>query len=257
MSINAVKSACQWIYRRVDHLVVLSRGFKHLLTRRGVPESKVEVFYNWGNEAALAAPQGLLSASFPGSEHFRIVFAGNMGKAQALGAVLDAAALLQQRCSRVCFVMFGGGVEVVRLKRRALQQQLRNVVFFPPVPMAELGTLLSSADALLVHLRKDTLFEITIPSITQAGMAVAKPLLLAVNGDAGDLVLQSGGGVAESENAEALAASAESLSTLAPDQLHAMGQKAQGYYHEHLALPVGVAKFGAIFRLLASNTVSK
>lgn len=257
-ALNAVESVCQWVYRRVDHLVVLSPGFKRLLTQRGVPEPKVEVIYNWADEAALAAPQGHLPVSFPGPEHFRIVFAGNMGKAQALDAVLDAAALLQKRASRVCFVMLGGGVEVGRLKQRAAQQQLSNVVFLPPVPMAEVGTLLSAADALLVHLRKDPLFEITIPSKTQAYMAVGKPLLMAVNGDAADLVLRSGGGVvAESESVEGLVAAAESLSELAPDQLHAMGQKAQRYYRESLALKVGVARFGAIFTRLASARQSK
>ena len=257
-ALNAVESVCQWVYRRVDHLVVLSPGFKRLLTQRGVPERKVEVIYNWADEAALAAPQGQLPASFPGPEHFRIVFAGNMGKAQALDSVLDAAVLLQKRSSRVCFVMLGGGVEAERLKQRAAQQQLRNVVFLPPVPMAEVGTLLSAADALLVHLRKDPLFEITIPSKTQAYMAVGKPLLMAVNGDAADLMLQSGGGVlAESESVDGLVAAAESLSELAPDQLHAMGQKAQFYYREHLALKVGVARFGAIFTRLASARKSK
>ncbi|MDO8455989.1 MAG: glycosyltransferase family 4 protein [Burkholderiaceae bacterium] len=257
-ALDAVAAVCQWVYRRVDHLVVLSPGFKRLLTQRCVPERKIDVIYNWADEAALNAPQGQLPANFPGPEQFRILFAGNMGKAQALDAVLDAAALLQARVSRVCFVMLGGGVEVERLKKRAAELQLRNTVFLPPVPMAEVGTLLNAADALLVHLRKDPLFEVTIPSKTQAYMAVGKPLLMAVNGDAADLVLQSGGGVvAESESVDGLVAAAESLSELTPDQLHAMGQKAQRYYREHLALQVGVSRFGEIFRRLASHTQSK
>ena len=253
-ALNAVEAVCQWVYRRVDHNVVLSPGFKRLLMQRGVPETKIEVIYNWADEAALAAPQGQLPSNFPGAEHFRIVFAGNMGKAQALDTVLDAAALLQARGSRVCFVMLGGGVEVSRLKLRAVELKLHNVIFLPPVPMAEVGTLLHAADALLVHLRQDPLFEITIPSKTQAYMTVGKPLLMAVDGDAAELVLQSGGGVvADSENAEALASAAEGLAALAPEQLHLMGQKAQSYYHENLALQVGVAKFGSIFQSLASN----
>ena len=256
-ALNAVESVCQWVYRRVDHLVVLSPGFKRMLTQRGVPERKVEVIYNWADEAALAAPQGQLPASFPGSEHFRIVFAGNMGKAQALDAVLDAAALLQKRGSRVCFVMLGGGVEAGRLKQRAAQQQLRNVVFLPPVPMAEVGTLLSAADALLVHLRKDPLFKITIPSKTQAYMAVGKPLLMAVDGDAANLVVHSGGGVvAESENASALAEAADALASTAIEALHMMGNRAQRYYQEQLALQVGVAKFGVIFKRLSTKSGS-
>jgi len=257
-ALNVVAAVCQWVYRRVDHIVVLSPGFKRLLVQRGVPDAKVDVIYNWADEAALAAPQGQLPASFPGPEQFRIVFAGNMGKAQALDVVLDAAALLQAGNSRVCFVLLGGGVEVSRLKQRAAELQLRNVVFLPPVPMAEVGTLLHAADALLVHLRKDPLFEITIPSKTQAYMSVGKPLLMAVNGDAADLVVQSGGGVvAESENAEALAKAAEALAAMAPEALKAMGDKAQRYYQEQLALRVGVAKFGAIFRRIASKIGSK
>ena len=256
-ALGVVAAVCRWVYRRVDHIAVLSPGFKRLLVQRGVPEAKVDVIYNWADEAALAAPTGQLPAAFPGPDRFRIVFAGNMGKAQALGAVLDAAAVLQARGSRVSFVMLGGGVEVGPLKAQAAQRQLGNVIFLPAVPMAEVGAYLNAAEALLVHLRKDPLFEITIPSKTQAYMAVGKPLLMAVNGDAADLVRQSGGGVvAESENAEALAASAQALADLAPAELHAMGQKAQHYYREHLALQVGVARFGVIFNRVGSPRIS-
>lgn len=256
-ALGVVAAVCRWVYRRVEHIAVLSPGFKRLLVQRGVPEVKVDVIYNWADEAALAAPTGQLPAAFPGPDRFRIVFAGNMGKAQALGAVLDAAAMLQERGSRVSFVMLGGGVEVGPLKAQAAQRQLGNVIFLPAVPMAEVGAYLNAAEALLVHLRKDPLFEITIPSKTQAYMAVGKPLLMAVNGDAADLVRQSGGGVvAESENAEALAASAQALADLAPAELHAMGQKAQHYYREHLALQVGVARFGVIFNRVGSPRIS-
>jgi glycosyltransferase involved in cell wall biosynthesis len=209
-------------------------------------------------KVALASPQGHAPATFPGPEQFRILFAGNMGKAQALDAVLDAATLLQTRGSRVCFVLLGGGVEVPRLKQRAADLQLRNVVFLPPVPMSEVGALLNAADVLLVHLRKDPLFEITIPSKTQAYMAVGKPLLMGVDGDAAALVAQSGGGVVvESDNAGALANAAEALAALPMEALAAMGQQAQRYYREHVALKVGAAKFGAIFTRLANGAKSK
>lgn len=251
-ALKTVEWVCQWVYSRVDHIVVLSPGFKRLLLQRGVQEAKVEVIYNWADENALNASQGRPPEGFPGSERFRILFAGNMGKAQALDGVLNAAALLQARASRVCFVMLGGGVEVARLKQRASDEQLHNIVFLPPVPMAEVGASLQAADALMVHLRKDPLFEITIPSKTQAYMAVGKPVLMAVNGDAADLVVKSGCGImAESENLEALVAAAETLATLPADRLHEMGLNAQAYYRKNLALEVGVAKFATAFRRLA------
>lgn len=83
-------------------------------------------------------------------------------------------------------------------------------------------------------------------------MTVGKPLLMAVDGDAADLVRQSGGGVvAESENARALAQAAEQLALTAPEDLVAMGQNAQSHYRQHLALAVGAGRFAALFRQLA------
>ena len=123
--------------------------------------------------------------------------------------------------------------------------------------MAQVGALLQKADALLVHLRKDPLFEITIPSKTQAYMAVGKPLLMAVNGDAADLVLKSGGGVvAESENPKMLAEAVEKLSAIPSAALSDMGMKAKTYYRKHLSLSVGASRFGEIFHELANKKLA-
>lgn len=247
-----VGRVCDWVYKRVDQLVVLSPGFKRLLVQRGVPESKIDVIYNWADESALMSPAGTVPAAFPAADRFRVVFAGNMGKAQALDAVLDAAAILQASGSRASLVMLGGGVEVSRLKTRALEMKLGNVVFLPPVPMSEVGTVLAAADVLLVHLRKDPLFEITIPSKTQAYMAVGKPLLMAVNGDTADLVRQANCGLtAESENPQALADAVDALAVMPADELKTMGENASRFYREALGLQVGAAKFAAVFESLS------
>lgn len=250
-ALNAVATVCNWVYRHVDKVVVLSPGFKQLLIARGVPEKKLEVIYNWADEQSLSKPIGQLPIEFPGNDQFRILFAGNMGKAQALDAVLDAAVLLKARKSRVCFVMVGGGVEVSRLKQKANELDLANVKFLPSVPMAEVGTFLQAADALLVHLCADPLFTITIPSKTQAYMSVGKPILMAVSGNAADLVKVSEGGfAAESENAESLATAAESLEKLSATEREVMGGNAKAFYFENLSLAIGVGKFGRIFNEL-------
>lgn len=256
-ALRLVDSVCRWVYRRVDHITVLSPGFRRLLLEREVPAHKVSVIYNWADERSLAAPMGQLACEFPGPDRFRIVFAGNMGKAQALLSVLEAAAILQQRGSRVSFVMIGGGIEVASLQERAGELRLEHVVFLPPVPMSEIGTMLRAADALLVHLRKDPLFSITIPSKTQAYMAVGKPLLMAVDGDSAHLVERAEAGlVAHSEDALSLADAAETLAGMSAPALQAMGDNARNYYRANLSLQVGVARFGAIFETLAGKTES-
>ena len=78
--------------------------------------------------------------------------------------------------------------------------------------MSQIGGVLALADALLVHLKDDPLFRITIPSKTQAYLAAGRPILMGVSGDAADLVLQSGAGlVFEPENAGNLCASIQRL----------------------------------------------
>ena len=251
-ALQIISRVCDWVYRHVDQLVVLSPGFKLLLVELVVQAEKIEVIYNWCAEDSLAAPLGGVPAVFPGQEKFRILFAGNMGKAQALDAVLRAAELLQQQAPNLTFVFLGGGVEVSRLQQLAADGALSNVTFLPPVPMTEVGSYLNAADVLLVHLKKDPLFTITIPSKTQAYMAVGKPILMAVDGDAADLVRDSGcGRIAESENPQAIADAALSLMQAGSVERNAMAINSRRFYQEKLSLSVGVGRFGQIFKKLA------
>jgi colanic acid biosynthesis glycosyl transferase WcaI len=247
--LRVVGSVCNWVYKKVDRIVVLSPGFRHLLLERGVPDAKLSVVYNWADQASLTAPRGGVPAMFSDPGRFRILFAGNMGKAQALDTVLEAAELLQKRGSRVCWMMLGRGVEVERLKAEAARRQLSNVVFLPAVPMDEVGAYLQGADALLVHLRKDPLFQITIPSKTQAYMAAGKPLLMAVDGDAATLVREANcGRIAKSEDGEDLAQVAAAFSNMTEEELNLLGDNAKGYYQKYLSLSVGVRNFADLFK---------
>ncbi len=251
IALALVSKVCNWVYRRVNVIVVLSPGFKSLLIERGVPKDKIEVIFNWADEDSLLDSEGVLPENFPNKNAFKVIFAGNMGKAQALDVVLEAAALLKIANSRVVFVMIGSGVDVLRLKNKAADMELSNIVFFPAVPMAQIGKFLISSDALLVHLKKDPLFQITIPSKTQAYMCIGKPLLMAVDGDASDLVHQSDGGITtESQNPKELAQAAERLAALDHSQLIQLGENSRKYYYEHLSLAVGAGKFAEIFKRL-------
>ena len=114
--------------------------------------------------------------------------------------------------------------------------------------MAQIGAILIKSDVLLVHLKKDPLFDITIPSKTQAYMAVGKPLLMAVAGDAADVVLDSGCGlVAESESAESIAHAVKKLFQMDAADRAVMGMNGLTYYDENFSLAVGVRKFGLVF----------
>jgi glycosyltransferase involved in cell wall biosynthesis len=171
-----------------------------------------------------------------------------------LDVVVDAAVLLKERKSGVRFILLGTGLEVASLQNEVKKRGLNNVEFLPSVPMEQVGAYLKSADALLVHLRRDKLFEITIPSKTQAYMAVGKPILMAVQGEASDLVRRAACGlVAEPQDSVSLANAADKLSTMADKELFEMGRSGLQFYENELSLRVGVEKFKKVFERAIQN----
>ncbi|MCP2227996.1 glycosyltransferase involved in cell wall biosynthesis [Pseudomonas silensiensis] len=250
--LKIVSCVCNWVYRNVDQIVVLSPGFKRLLIERGVPSQKIDVIYNWCSEDMVRATPDKLPTNFPVTSKFRILFAGNMGKAQSLDTVIDAAQLLQEQASQVAFIFLGGGVETSRLEALAKGRNLDNVFFLPAVPMPDVGAYLAAADALLVHLKKDPLFTITIPSKTQAYMAAGKPILMAVDGDAADLVRDAGCGVvSESDNPQALVDAVLALMEVSAEGRSCMAENGAAFYQKELSLRVGVERFGEHFKRMS------
>lgn len=248
MALRFVGRICDWVYKHVDHIVVLSPGFRRLLIKRGVASAKINVIYNWCAEESILDRGSGIPAGFP-AVGFRVLFAGNMGKAQALSAVFQAAEILLQEAPSARFVFLGGGVEVERLKDIAYTKGLFNVSFLNAVSMNDVGQYLASADALLVHLKRDPLFRITIPSKTQAYMAAGKPIVMGVDGDAADLVREAKCGcVAESENPRSIADAVKALMHLSVEQREVLANRSKAFYAERLSLRMGVAAFGEVFK---------
>ena len=248
--LRGVGAFCRLGYRSAAQIVVVSPGFKQALVDRGVPAEKIEVIYNWCDEAAITHAQSdapiLHEAGVEG--RFNVVFAGNMGRAQALSSVLHAAKLIAEKAPRVQFVFVGGGVDVAALKAEAGELALHNVRFLPGRPAVEVAPLLAAADVLLVHLRDDPLFAITIPSKVYAYMAVGRPILMAVRGDAADLVTQAGCGLfCEPEQPWSIAEGVQRLAATAPNVLRQIGQNGREFYFRTLCLDVGVRHFEALF----------
>ncbi len=248
--LRLVDAVCRWVYSQADQISVLSPGFKARLAAKGVPLEKLSVIYNWADEYALK-PSAEPSFSPLGVESggpVTVLFAGNMGRAQGLESVLEAALLLQNEGSKVKFRFIGGGLEVNNLKLRAKSLSLDNVDFMQAVPMSEIGAVIGAADVLLVHLRPDPLFDITVPSKTQAYLCAGKPILMAVKGDAANLVERAGAGVvAEPGNAASIAAAVRQFLSMTTEDRRAMGMRGKNYYDRNLSAQMGIDQFARLF----------
>lgn len=249
--VGIIDKFCKYVYSRASKITVLSSGFKSVLIGRGVSENKIEVVYNWCDDSQIGQDNtpNTLKKKMGMAGKFNILFAGNMGKAQALDTVLNAAADIENRFQSIQFVFIGGGVDVGRLTQKARRLNLKNVLFIPQQPVSEIGKFLNSADAVLVHLKKDPLFKITIPSKIQAYMAAGKPILLGVEGAAAELVKQAGAGISFiPENPDSIIQAIEKMYTMPSVDLRKMGEAGRLFYEKELSLRIGSKKFEQILQ---------
>lgn len=254
--IDLVSKVCNFVYARVTKVVVLSPGFKNLLVSRGVSESKINVIYNWADESALRRVNFKVPVAFKKTSGFKILFAGNIGMAQGLDVVLNAAMILKDRGLNVGFYFLGNGLKLEHMKSKVVDLSLDNIHFLPHVGMDSVGDYLRASDALLIHLNAEPLFEITIPGKTQAYMAVGKPIVMGVKGDASDLVREAGCGVCfEPENSMGLVDAVASLMELDEDDLKLLGDKGRQFYEEKLSVDNGVTSFARVFNEVLATDV--
>jgi colanic acid biosynthesis glycosyl transferase WcaI len=253
--LGRVGRAAAALYRRAAALVVISPGFKRNLVAKGVPAGKVHVIPNWADETVYRpVPRDAALARRWGMEgRFNLVFAGNLGPAQGLGTLLDAAERLRD-LPEVQIVIIGDGVDRQALEAGAGERGLGNVRFVPRQPAAAMPGFYALADALLVHLRRDPLFEITIPSKTVAYLACGRPVLCAVPGDAARAVEEAGAGLAcPSEDPGALADAVRRLHALPPAERERMGEAARRAYVDGYSQRDSVDRYEAIFRGVAAD----
>ena len=245
------------LYSAATRVVVLSPGMRRLLAGRGTLEGKTDVIYNWAYESDLGAGAGAPDAAedepvatprpseMP--DAFTVTFAGNLGTPQGLDVVLDAAELLRDDPG-VAFVVVGTGLEEARLKQSAADRALEGVTFLPRRPVSEIGVILEASDALLVHLVDEPLFQVTIPSKTQAYLLTGRPVLMGVAGDASELVEQAGAGLTfPPGDAVALADRVRQLRAMTAEGRAELGARGRRFYDDSLSLRSGAEAFEETF----------
>lgn len=185
-----------FIYAHCDRILLQSRAFADNLVRHGAEPSRLRYFPAWCESESGPGANDVAPELAPFRQTFNVVFAGNIGQAQDFPSILDAAEALKQETD-VRFLIIGDGraAESVRadIARRGLGQRVLLLGRFPPERMA---SFFAGADALLVTLKAEPIFALTIPGKIQSYMASGVPIIAMLDGEGARVVAEAGAGLA-------------------------------------------------------------
>lgn len=223
VTVGAIKSQAvikmlEWIerfaYRNADHIVPVTDSFKVYILGKGIEAGKITVVKNGVDLAQYRPVDGAseLAEELGLTGKFIVSYFGTHGMAHHLETILDAARRLNNS-PNIVFLMVGDGAERQTLVRMRDTMGLKNVMMLDQQPKSRMPELWALSDVSLVLLKKSDLFKTVIPSKIFESLAMAKPIVLGVEGESADLLRAAQAGLCiEPEDADQLVARVLELS---------------------------------------------
>lgn len=228
----------KWIYHHTDTLLIQSRAFRIPMEKK-TDAGKIVYYPN-----SMYRPEviGRSQVSLPKNfiyqlnSSFSIVFAGNLGKAQSLETIIEAAKKLQD-LPEIRFFFVGSGSMSDWLAEEQSTHNLNNVVIAGRYPMEAMPEIYAYADVLLVTLSKTEIFSLTVPSKIQAYLAAGKPIIAAIDGEGARVVEEAGAGfTSPAEDVKSLVESIRRAYTMSVEQRMQLGQNGYAYFNKHFEM---------------------
>lgn len=180
--IRIINQMTDYIYKNCQKILVTSNSFKKAVEERGVPEEKVAYWPQYAED--FYKPSDVVSPLVPNDDVFTIAFTGNIGYAQGLEILPEAAELLAKQGKKVRFLLVGDGRALDSLKNTIQQKNVEEYFFILPRQKPEsIPSILAGADAAFLSFAPSPLFSKTIPAKLQSYMACGMPILAVANGE--------------------------------------------------------------------------
>jgi len=170
-----------YTYANVDRIIVISEDIKQSIIKKGVPELKITVIRNWidtQDVKPISKENNSLRVELGLDEDiFYVVYAGNLGKAQGVEILIDAASQMKSDKS-IKFLIFGNGVEEDALKKKIGALGIDNIKIYPLQPASRVSEVYSLGDVCIVTCKKGY-GQNAFPSKVVSIMATATPVIVA------------------------------------------------------------------------------
>ena len=247
----------RYIYKHSDRILVSSNGFMNSIVDKGVRKDKIEFFPQWAEPIfkPIKSTKYLLG-DIP-ENSFKIMFAGNIGEAQDFPSILEAAKILKN-ITNIQWIILGGGRRESWVKTKIDEYGLEKCFhMLGSFPLEKMPEFYAHADAMLVSLKENYIFSITIPAKVQTYLACGKPVLAMINGEGGKVVLDANAGlVCPAERPDRLVENILEMNKLGVEDISKMGKNARKYYEENFERSFLFKKIENTFKTMCLSTKS-
>ena len=222
----------RFIYKHSKKVLVQSKAFIPYILNQNTEKDKL-VYYPNSTEnyyKELSTDQELLKTLPKG---IKLMFAGNIGEAQSFDTLLKAASILKKELIDVKWIILGDGRMKGYVNQKIKELNLGdNFYLLGAFPSTEMPKYFSCADALVVSLKKDPIFALTIPSKIQSYLACGKPIITSLDGEGSKIIEEANAGfTSPSEDCEGLVANIKKFLTLSNEEQKTLGQNGRAYFN--------------------------
>lgn len=240
----------KYVYNNCDKILIGSKGFEDAICKKGSYKNKCIYYPNWAemffNESSIE-----ISDIYPfnclKSTDFIFLFAGNMGEAQNLPFILNAISRVKK--DSIKFIFLGDGRKKEDLINFVNSYNLDDKVFFPgKFPISYMSGFMEKADVLLVSLKDEYIFNLTVPSKVQFYMAQGRPILASLNGEGSALITSAKCGLSVPvDDGAKLIEAIITLSEMPENDLKIMGKNAKKYYDDNFRKEIRIEQLENLF----------
>lgn len=228
-------SVVQKFYTNAEKILITSKGFRKSINEKGDFDSKIVYFPNWAEDAIA---EGATDSPIPPlPDGFKVMFAGNIGEAQDMDSIMQAALELKDNRD-IQFILVGDGRKMPFVKEFVEQNGLgATVSIMGRHPVETMSSFFDKADVMLVTLKDDPIFNLTVPAKLQAYMSASKPVVAMLNGEGAGIIREAGAGYAvDAGDYSGLAKAVVDFSKLSREALDEMGKNSRNHFLKHFQL---------------------
>ena len=234
--IGVINKIVDKIYKESDMILCSSNGFVNNIKKRGVDEKKIKFWPQFCESPDFST---MIEPKRYNEDYFNVVFAGNIGDAQGLDLLINAADILREEKVRWHIVGDGRSRESLEkmVREKCLEDQVK---FVGRVSEADANGYITNADCAYLSFKDCKLFDLTIPAKLQTYLACGTPILGAVGGESAEIIFASKSGLITKKTPESVANAVRELMALNDSERVKMKESAQAYYRNMFTIDIAV-----------------